>query len=240
MAELRLKVGSSLDAKNYQDGDIICAFNDRMISQCWLENDVCHIRNAASDSNNYKSVSSLAYKWLETTKEFKFEQLSATEVRRTNLLTLDTEVISNRANSAGEYMHVQLYIERRMKQLNHGIFGARGAAVWFGGKTVATTANLNSVWDYVELNSAIVRTDYTKAPAGRLDLQHMFNLTVDYFSDENSKRYIDSDSTRKRLRRVNYRALVSAETLALIDNPAISVDTRDNSPFSVSIIETKS
>ena len=44
--------------------------------------------------------------WLSKTSQYKFERISTHELRRTNLLTLDEEVISATPNVKGEYCHV--------------------------------------------------------------------------------------------------------------------------------------
>ena len=78
MAELLLKVD---DGSNYEDGDVLCAFNRRRIRWCHAQH-LTTIRYDVFNGDGLRPVGSLAQKALELTKQYRFRRISRTEVRR--------------------------------------------------------------------------------------------------------------------------------------------------------------
>lgn len=63
-----------------------------------------------------------------TVYQYKFEVVSPTRVKRTNLITLEEEIFGPTPNAKGESIHLAEYLNR------HTVFGAKGNEYWYGGK----------------------------------------------------------------------------------------------------------
>ncbi len=95
MAELVLKIGSRGTNLNrdYQDGDIMCAFNARRI-RCVHAQHICHRKNAGGGVGVHRDNNHVARDWFELTRQYRFERVSRTEIHRVTLATLDEEIIT--------------------------------------------------------------------------------------------------------------------------------------------------
>lgn len=89
MAEFALKIG---EGANYQDGDILCAFNRRFIrlrhadAICWPR------LNGSKVGGQLENTQPLLEKWYQRIAQYMWERVSKHEIRRTNLWTLDEVV----------------------------------------------------------------------------------------------------------------------------------------------------
>lgn len=160
MAEILLYVTDEVRPDTaYQDGDIVCAFNDRRILCCHAEMH-CHPRKAPRNGSGLILVGSLAHRWYERTAQYRFERVSATEVRRTVIATGESEIIGRTPNRNGEAMHVRAFVQRRKARPNHRLFGEDGAEVWYGGTTDVSMPAVAAVWDEIEQHSPLRRADH--------------------------------------------------------------------------------
>lgn len=83
---------------------------------------------------DYIPSGSVAFAFQELTREYKFERVGKHEVLRTNQWTGERELLSNRPNRHGEYIHAAEFVRRRLAHRNHKVFlTAKGMEVWFGG-----------------------------------------------------------------------------------------------------------
>lgn len=119
VATIALKVGSG---SGYEDGDILCCWNRRHI-RCVHAQHICHVRTAARNGDGLIPLTHHARDWFEHTHEYRFERVSATEVRRTNLATLAEDVFSETPNEDGQAIDVPLFIARRKLKPLHYLFG---------------------------------------------------------------------------------------------------------------------
>jgi len=169
MPELALKIG---DSATYEDGDIVDAFNARRIRRVHAEM-LCHPkRNRA-----------LAEVFAGETREYKFERVSNTEVRRTNLLTNESDVLSDRPNSNGEQIKVSLFLARRKACPRHLIFGDVGAERWYGGVAAYSDDVMDRVWAAIETQTRHRENTFRRWPFSEGELKQFLVLPVDDFTD---------------------------------------------------------
>lgn len=178
-SELIIKIGVGT---GFEDGDVIHAMNDRRIKDVHAQH-ITHPKNCPVGPGIRHEAGCLAQVYLENTKQYKFQRISENEVRRTNLVTLQEDIISDVANKDGEYMDVPLYIARRLKHQTHMIFGGNGSEYWYGGKTDASLANLSTVWTEIEAKTAFLEADHTEFPFTDKELSKYYVFKVDDFSD---------------------------------------------------------
>jgi hypothetical protein len=188
MAELLIKIGSvSPDPRHYQDGDIVCAFNDRRI-KCVHAEHLCHVRKSPRNGRGLIALDSLAQHFYETTHQYRFERISAKEVRRINLVTAQEVVFSDVPkviDGKRQQMDVDLYVRRRLQKTGHCLFGGNAlGAIWYGGRKDLSAAKIEAVWDGIEAKSGNQRTLAKLWPLGRLDIKHFFPVSVDDFDDQ--------------------------------------------------------
>lgn len=182
--ELLLKVGSNGPDPEYQDGDIVCAFNERRILCCHAEM-ICHVQKVELNNDGLNPEDCLTRWMLEQFSQFKFERVSSTEVKRTNLLTNSSDVISSTPNGDGEYMHVDLFLSGKRRKNDHHIFGRDGAEVWFGGKIDTSLENVNLLWNKIESESDNVKVNHQRWPLSKLEKKRFFGINTNHEDHEN-------------------------------------------------------
>lgn len=245
MAELILKIGGVNDnPSRYQDGDIVCAFNNRRIRTVHAEH-LCHVKDLPFNSDGLNPINTLPYYWHELTHQFKFERIARFEIQRTNLLTLESDVINATPNAKGEYMDVPLFIERQKQAPMHRIFGTEGREVWFGGNIDFSHAKLDKVWQKIEQMTPKREVDYQLWPLSSHEKKNFLALPVEDFDEATKAEYEKPEMNgeeivRKRKHKVDYAVLVSAEKLLDIKDKTIEVDLRREVPlFRSTIVEQK-
>lgn len=185
MAELLLKVGTVGLEPKYQDGDIVCAFNDVAISQRHLYI-IGHPRLLPP---GHRSVDSSAFDFYSLCR-YKFERVSRTEVLRTDTTgALPTETFSRTPNANGEQIDVVEYIRRRLMHPNHLIFGTPGLEVWFGGKPDYAAARLDNVWTAVEAREGLLKADHDQFPITETEKRHFLPITIAAFDNAERSNY---------------------------------------------------
>lgn len=183
MAELMLKIKrDAIPDPAYQDGDIMCALNDRRILDVHTQH-VCSKRLAGFNSEGLRPANSLTAAYLESVMQYKFERISRNEVRRVNLWTAEETVLSNTPNHSNEHIDVALYLSRRRSHSEHLIFGVRGSEFWYGGYTNASLSRLSTVWDTIESRTPHKRASYTRWPFTANELKNYLILSVPDFTD---------------------------------------------------------
>jgi hypothetical protein len=183
MAELILNVRStSIDPKQYQNGDIICAFNQKRIRNVHAQH-ICNINNFGFNSDGLRPTNTLAQVYYEKSYKYKFERISSYEVKRIDLDTLDEMIFSNTPNENGEYIYVPEYIKDLKKHSKHKIFGNPGSEFWYGNLKNPDDSKLTEVWSEIEARTVYRETDFQLWPLTDIELKHFLVLKIDDFSD---------------------------------------------------------
>ena len=250
-AQLVLIVGSN---STYQDGDILHAFNRRRIRHVHADN-ICHVQHLAFNGDGLNPLDSLPEHFQKSIYQYKFERISATEVRRTDLDTLDELVFSAAPISVDghmEHMNVELFVQRRRVHPRHRIFGTNGSEVWYGGRTNAAWDRLSIVWGEIEARTANREENFTKYPLSERTLKrHLVIYTNDF--DDAMRMDLESPlqekidpgdefsqwrTLSKRKSWVTWRDLPDVVEANVLDK-AISVDMHGRKQVRQSIVNTR-
>ncbi len=159
-AELLVKKG---DGQDYKDGDIISALNSKRILDVHAQN-ITNPKFQDKNKHGLREPGSTLEDYLLNTKEFKFQRLSKTAIKKINLQTREETVISDVPNADGEQMDVPTYIARRLRHDRHQIFGTPGQEYWFGGRTITTDVSIDKVWEQIEAKTSHQKKDYKTYP----------------------------------------------------------------------------
>lgn len=186
MAEIILKVKPGA---NYEDGDCLCAFNDKRIRWCHGQR-VAHIRKSIGVVNGRAPIDAPSFRLCEVSHRYKFERISATEVRRTNLLTDEEDVFDSSSMDVNEFVSRRIRHKHNNGASKRPMFGSEGAEIWFGGELTPDRAAVDSLWDVIEQqmpNKDRTAIRYRFWPMGRLDIQSHLALVIDDFDDEEAE-----------------------------------------------------
>lgn len=232
MAELLIKVAAGA---NYEDGDVLCAFNLRRI-RCTHAHHICHRKFA-----DMRDPNSVARDFYEITHQYRFERVSRTEIKRVTLATMDEVVISNTPtliDGKMQHMDVEEYVRRRLRHPNHKVFGEPGKEFWYGGRQDYSSAKVDLVWDAIELKTPNVRTDFVRWPAGSQELKSHLFLPFKEFSDERAEALVapELDTTdpdnpivvKKRKLSVPWRDHVKRGDQRKVEDKTQTVDLRES------------
>lgn len=201
---------------SYEDGDVMMAVNSKRMLDVNTQMIVGqNFKNALRNGDTYVIPNSLHDIYKANTMQYKFERISQTEVKRTDLTDNSFTIFSDIPNEDNEHIYVQAYIDYALKSPRHQIFGTKGSEYWYGGRTITTLASLNKVWVEIEKqtehrkadnmdynfagthNIKIEVDDFTDATAGELTSQLLGDTLVDG----------EYPVLKERRYKVNYRAL---------------------------------
>ena len=177
MAELLIKIGNS----RYEDGDILCAFNNKRISLVHLSH-LCKPELSGFNKDNLRYPDSLFDVFNRNIYQYKFERISEKEIKRIVIDTDEYEILSDAPNEKKEQIDVPLFIARRKASPRHQIFGSKGHEYWYGGRSSNT--KLDDIWTEVEARTEHRKVNYTKFPITSGEKRNYLALSVDDFNDE--------------------------------------------------------
>jgi hypothetical protein len=245
--ELALKVGTT---PTNDDGDILDAFSSRRIKAVHAQ----HACNAVveTDGSGLRIRGTLAELILQETRQYKFIR-SGSVITRVNRLTSESEDVSDQ-------IKIALFLERRLSNPNHRIFGTPGNEVWYGGRTAYDAVTLDRVWAEIEKRTELREADHRQWPCGRQDLREHLIIPVDDFDDSTAEELKsplirltgktnpdtgepETERLKRRKHRVDWTADLGLdlEERELVLNKTITVDLRTvKSPYVRSgIVRTK-
>jgi len=238
--ELIIKIG---DGGGFEDGDIIHAFNSKKILSVHAQH-ITHPKKAPKNGDGLRVPDSLLEVYLENTKEYRFERISQREIRKINLVTGEQDIFSDVSNSNGEYIDVPLFIERRLRNDNHMIFGTKGNEYWYGGNTITTDEKIDKVWKEIEKRTEHKKSDHTSFPFTDNELSNHYAIKIDDFTDNEANEFTapelgevdekgDKPVLKQRKHKVDYKNLpgLSEKDKQDISNKNIKKDHRKNKSF---------
>jgi len=185
MAEIIINVNTE---NSYEDGDILCAFNDKHIQGTHAQH-ICHYQHRGFTNDGLRPDGLSKY-FLDCMYQYRFERLNTEQVKR-----VETDYLGNvitEETFGKESINVNQFVSRRLKHAKHRIFGTPGLEIWHGGKTDFSQAAINQAWNIIQTNSDCRNTpggcpccgqDHTLWPMGRLDIRHFLCTQLDNFSD---------------------------------------------------------
>ncbi len=246
-AQLILIVGSH---PTYQDGDIICAFNRRRIRDVHAQH-ICHVKHATHNADGLHDLDTLPEVLRINTRQYKFERISATEVRRTDLDTLDQLVFSNTpisVNGHMEHMDVKLFVKRRRAHSRHAMFGSNGNEVWYGGRTNGAYDRLTTIWNEIEARTVNREENFTEWPATPKELKRFLIISTNDFDDATAGDLTaplldetDPDNPFEVSKRKNWITWRDLRDVVEVDvlNKSTSVDMRGRKQVRQSVVNTR-
>ena len=159
--EIIVKINDGPSETSCKDGDIVQAFT---LDEIYLHHaqNKCNVRNFALTTDGMRSPHPLLLKFLEKTKTYKFERLNSNEVRRTNLLTDEQDILSTIPNADGEKIDVYQYVVKKIKNKNHSIFRENGLEYWYAKER--NNIDINAVWNDIETHTGFLQSDHTRFP----------------------------------------------------------------------------
>ncbi len=240
MADLVLQVGDSSNPEGYEDGDILCAFNDRRILHVHSEH-ACSPRKHPDRSprvDGFLVRGTLFEDFCSLTCRYRFERISRREVRRVDIDTLAEEVFSDvpkLLDGKTQHINVQEWINRRLESRKHKIFGATGTEVWFGKSRIPSLASLDTLWVRIEAETLQLKADHTMYPLSNRELA--IHLTLRHVDFDDAQRgqltsllYDKTDpenwvTVKKRANRMDYQSIWPTRVADIEDRSKI-VDFR--------------
>ena len=167
--ELIVKVN---DSASYKDGDVVDVKCLDSINFAHAEN-ICNPRNFGFNTSGMRDRNTLLEKFLAATRTYKFERVNANDVRRTNLITGEQDILNKTANSDGEKIHADLFISRRLVNPRHKVFGSDGSEVWYGKLRAEALADfILPVWNIIESETDYLRSDHSIWSFSEIEKRH--------------------------------------------------------------------
>lgn len=150
----------------YEDGDIVEAFSLNRIRLAHAQSLTSVQYFPLDDVSGLRVVGTALDKLLAVTHKYKFTVDDGT-VMRIDLGTSETTVL------AGDYT---AYINRRLTNSGHTIFGTSSVTHWYG--EILDNIDANSVWDVLEDCTDYHRSDYSTWPVTELEQRFFLPVTM--------------------------------------------------------------
>ena len=145
--DLLIKVGTVAESQTtYQDGDIICGLSEVAIEFAHAQL-ICSLGSCPKNSDGLRPSQSLLHRYMAATSRYRFERVSTAEVVRVTLATGERETLSEAPNGAGEAIHVDEFVRRRVRHSRHKIFGLPGREIWYGGNAPRDRVTIDYVFE---------------------------------------------------------------------------------------------
>ena len=175
--ELIVKVKSDGSNPYYQDGDVIEAMSLGRIHLAHAEM-ICHPDNFGFNTNGTRDLNTLFHKFQEATHTYKFERINSNDVKRTNLLTGEEDILNTIPNAEGEAINAYKYISRRLKSPRHKIFGASGSEIWYGKMRNDAEVFVPVAWNHIETESDNLQNNHNSWPFTDLEKRHFICINT--------------------------------------------------------------
>jgi len=188
--EIIVKINDAPSGDSYKDGDIVQAFTLDEIYYHHAQNK-CNVKNFGLTTDGTRSPDPLLIKFLEKTKTYKFERLNSNEVRRTNLLTNEQDILSTTPNADGEKINVYQYVTRRLKNKHHLMFRDNGLEYWYTKER--NNIDINAVWNDIETHTDFLQTDHTNFPFSDIEKRYFAAINT------SGRSYVGESFTRVEL-----------------------------------------
>jgi hypothetical protein len=265
-----LKIGAGA---GYEDGDIVHAFHDAEILAIHAEQ-ICLPRPRVDGVRQWQGLlggslaylppGSLAQACCELVFEFRYERISASELRITRLRDDEQRTVRSGKSFTGfdgrpQRIDVALATGRMMRTLaspggrGRPVFGADAIHVtWYGGRRKRASEYAGDVWDAIEAVTEYSRSTFGRAPLGRMTARTKLMVpTLSDFTDARKDALESSeiDETdpdnpvviRKRRHRVDWEGALGLDAAqrAQVRDKSRAVDLRDVLSIDDRVIEAK-
>lgn len=187
VGQLLLVVG---DHARYEDGDVLVAKNRRAIRFCHAQH-ICWPRDGEGRKigGMVGDTQPLLEKLFCETYQYKWERVSETEIKRTNLVTLSEVVYGSTPVEDPDrprhmiHCHVAQHFAFRKRTKKMPLFGSPREEVEYGGRINASHAKLDNVWAEIEARTAEREAEHVDWPFTPRELSRFLAISVDDFDD---------------------------------------------------------
>ena len=196
--EIIVKANDGPSPTSYKDGDIVQAFTLDEIYYHHAQNK-CNVINFSFTTDGARTADPLLIKFLERTKTYKFERLNSNDVRRTNLITNQQDILSKTPNQDGERINVYKYISRRLKSKNHAIFKTNGLEYWYTKER--NDIDIDAVWNDIETHTNFLQSDHANFPFSDVEKRHFIAINTSgrsYVGDSFTRIELSGDTVHAR------------------------------------------
>lgn len=178
----------------YEEGDIIGAYNRRSIREKHAQN-LCHPWKNGVSPYGLRISGSIVEDWYRHTCGRKYEIISPTQLRRTDLDTMYSVVLSEipieDPNRPGRYIrtNVAKFMERQLASRapdggpKLALFGTPGAEYWYGYRQDFSSTKLDLVWADIENKTPYREVDFAQWPCSYDVLCSFLIISVNDFDD---------------------------------------------------------
>ena len=198
--ELIVKIKSDGANPYYQDGDVIDAMSLDRIHLVHAEM-ICHPKNFGFNTFGKRDRNTLLEKFQQATHVYKFERVNSNDVKRTNLLTNEEDILNTTPNANGESINAYQYLIRRLKNPNHKIFGTGGREVWYGKMRNDAEVFIPVAWNHIETESDNLQSNHNSWPFSDLEKRHFVCINTsgrNYDGDSFTRVELSGDTVTER------------------------------------------
>jgi hypothetical protein len=176
--------------QGYDDGDVLLAPNSRQIRSVHAQHICWSRRNGRKVGGMLGGTHPLLELLFQRTRQYKFERVSWSEVRRTDQWTLAQDTIGPTPNTAGEYIKVDQHVSLLKAAGKQPLFGDEGAEIWYGGKTRYDGGALDIVWVEIESRTPHREAEYRDWPVTSAEKKEFLPIETDDFDDATAKELV--------------------------------------------------
>jgi len=169
MAEFLLNVHSN---GINDEGDILCAFNDRAIGfdhAC----QICHFDNAPYNSDGLRVLGCLTDRFSKIVYQYTFQRVSMNEMIR----------IDNRTGNVDKFGLESIDLVRYIRDHKRFMFGTEGNEIWYGGQMDMSAVKVDSIWNQIEEHSENRRANHKRWNLGRQEYKSFLALATYNYDD---------------------------------------------------------
>lgn len=228
---------------SYSDGDILLARNRRQIRYCYAQQ-LSSVKDAGFTRDGLRPSGTLFEVGQRNVCRFRMERVSRTECLRIELDTLVQTIVGPTMSPDGYFIHVQQFIDSRMKHPRHSLFGTPGREYWYEihrKGPYPDHAMLDAWWAEIEARTVDRESDYPRFPFAPLQRRKYLAVSVDDFDDvqcgDLTRPLLDKSIpdveliVEPRKHWIDWRTLPDIGDPTAIINPTRDTDARDTRDY---------
>lgn len=238
MSELTIKVRPAQGGPNvhYQDSDIVSAKSDRHIL-CSKAEEICDHRKVAKNANGLR-LDSLAKRFQRLVYQYEFRRVAEQVVERETIASGVVDLMTPDNENEHLRTDAEIFVNARLAHDAHRIFGNEAInAIWYGGHSDLTRANVDRMWDLIEGERPERRTDQAIRlwAVHEREFSRFLCIAVDDFDESLESRLVETEIDFDELQpefNLDLKTLLPPEKVPpefeIIGNPPVSVRVRED------------
>lgn len=177
--------------------------------------------------DQYGKHAALLEPYYAQTRLWRYARISKTELRKTNLVTGDSEIVGPTRNANGLHSHIDENLADLRRRGKTAIFGEPGREVVYDGGVPIDDARASAIWDAME-SAGHSRIDHLDLQAGEWVPKKTLLVEIEPVTRAERETILELDEDRKRKQRIDWKNLpgMDAAKIAAVQDPDQSVDYR--------------